>query len=153
MAGLNPSSDDSHFLSSASLPAPPLGRPDDEVPILVARAQVDSLDPALVNFFSVNRLPFLQVFERQVQLIRNRSQAFEDGQVTVYDKVLLALTNNGTDLDHPSAIQYYCEEFLGLNIHGDPQHAYKALDQTLQVQSILKQGEILSTQELSVASV
>ncbi|KEF51624.1 uncharacterized protein A1O9_12259 [Exophiala aquamarina CBS 119918] len=139
MAGLHRSSDDLRLQSSVSHPDPPPGRPDDEVPIMVARAQVDYSDAALDNFLSVNRLPFLQVFERQIQLIRNRSQAFEDGQITVYDKVLLALTNSGTDLDHPSAIQYYCKEFLGLDIYGDSQHVYKGLDQTLQVRSILKQ--------------
>jgi len=143
MAELNPSSDDTHeqLPLPASHPRPPSGSLDDEVPTLVAEAQADCLDRAMSNFFLVNRRPFLSAFERQVKLIRNRSQAFEDGQVTIYDKVLLALTNNGTDLNPPSAIQYYCNEFLGIDMKGDSQIAYKALDQTLQVQSILKQGE------------
>jgi hypothetical protein len=138
-----PSSDDLFFPSPTSRQGFRQQRPDDEVPILTSRAQVESLAPVLSNFLSINRDPFLQVFDRQIQLIRSRSQAFEDGHVTVYDKVLLNLTQNGTNLDQPSAIQYYCEQFLGLNVHGDPKHTFEALDQTVQVQSILRQGEMM----------
>lgn len=138
-----PSSDDLVFPSPTSHQGFRQRRPDDEVPILAARAQVASLVPVLSRFLSINKDPFLQVFERQIQLIRSRSQAFEDGHVTVYDKVLLNLTQNGTDLDQPSAVQYYCEQFLGLNVHGDPKHTFEALDQTVQVQSILRQGEMI----------
>lgn len=138
-----PSSDDVFFPSPTSHRGFRQRRPDDEVPILAARAQVEALAPVLSNFFSINKDQFLQVFDRQIQLILSRSQTIEDGHVTVYDKVLLKLTQNGTNLDQPVAIQYYCEQFLGINVRGDPKHSFEALDQTVQVQSILRQGEIL----------
>lgn len=53
-------------------------------------------------------------FERRLNLIKSRSQAFQDSHVTVFDKVLLQLTQNGSHLGHPAAIQYFCEEFLAI---------------------------------------
>ena len=51
---------------------------------------------------------------RQVSLIRCRSQAFDDGQVTVYDRALLVLSKDGKDLVDTGALELYLTEFLGL---------------------------------------
>ena len=51
---------------------------------------------------------------RQVSLIRCRSQAFDDGQVTVYDRALLVLSKDGKDLVGTGALELYLTEFLGL---------------------------------------
>lgn len=129
----------------AQLPTMPL-RPEELVSELVDGAQVDIMVPALANFYSVNKMAFLQVFDRQIQLILRRSQLWEDREVSIYDKALLRLTQNGTDLDHPSAIQFYCEQFLGLNVNGDHQYGFETLNQAVRLQSILKPGKFRSTQ-------
>ena len=56
----------------------------------------------------------LDAIARQVSLIRCRSQAFDDGQVTVYDRALLALSRDGRDLVHTGALELYLTEYLGL---------------------------------------
>lgn len=89
--------------------------PADEVEELLAQAQtIDSLDPRIESFITANRNDFFATFVRQVNLIRSRSQAFQDCHVTVFDKVLLELTSNGTHLENAAAIHYFCEEFLAI---------------------------------------
>lgn len=89
--------------------------PSDEVEELLAHARtVDCLDPRVGTFIAANRTDFFTTFSRQVNLIRSRSQAFQDCHVTVFDKVLLELTQNGANLDNAPAIHYFCEEFLAI---------------------------------------
>ena len=116
--------------------------PADEVPQLVAKAQVAALSPAISACLRnpEQRRLFLEVFSRHIELLKSRSQAFEDGHVTVYDKALLNLTHNGNDLDNPHAIQYFCEDFLGVDTSGDPQAAQKALESSTATQNTLEQG-------------
>jgi hypothetical protein len=116
--------------------------PADEVPQLVAKAQVTPSSPAIfacLRNANQKRL-FLEVFSRHIQLLKSRSQAFEDAHVTVYDKALLTLTRNGNQLDSPAAIQYFCEEFLGIDTSGDPQVVRKALETSVNVRGTLGQG-------------
>ncbi|KAK4938965.1 hypothetical protein LTR10_020713 [Elasticomyces elasticus] len=122
------------FFSSPGLSSPVRRGPEDEVPILVERAsRVTTLCPAVNNFMVVHKTAFLSLFARQINLIRSRSQAFEDGHITVFDKTLLTLTQNGTDLDNPAAIQYYCEEFLGIHVGASPGEAGRVLSQAVDV--------------------
>ena len=105
------SSDDLFF------PSPPRNRSslEDEVDRLIAKAQtVTTHSPAISSVLSTHKDIFLGVFGRQIQLLKSRSQAFEDAHVTVYDKTLLALTRNGNELETPAAIEFYCEEYLGI---------------------------------------
>lgn len=51
---------------------------------------------------------------RQTALARCRSQEFEDCQVTVYDKALLALSNYGESPADLGALELYLTEFLGV---------------------------------------
>lgn len=93
--------------------------PTEEVFHLAADArQVQGLSTAVTKFFEkpIQKKVFFEVLARQVQLLQTRSQAWEDGHVTVYDKVLLDLTQNGTDLDNPAAVEYFCQEFLGVRL-------------------------------------
>jgi hypothetical protein len=120
--------------------------PGDEVPQLVAKAQVTPFSPAIFVCLqnpNQKRL-FLEVFLRHIQLLKSRSQAFEDAHITVYDKALLTLTRNGNELDSPAAIQYFCKEFLGIDTSGDPQVAQKALETSIKVQDTLEQGKYRS---------
>ncbi|KAH0844363.1 hypothetical protein AYO21_00832 [Fonsecaea monophora] len=124
-------------------PVPNLTRsPDDEVPGLVERAQsVDGLGPAFDNFLLSYEHAFFDLFDRQVELIKSRSQAFEDGHVTVFDKSLLILTQNGQHLNNPAAIKYYCKEYLNIDLDTrDATHALTPrLQQTVQLTEALQQ--------------
>ena len=44
------------------------------------------------------------VISRQLSLIKSRSQAFEDGEITVYDKALLVLSDNGNNAKNLGAL-------------------------------------------------
>ena len=118
--------------------------PVEEVPLLVAKATaVTQLSPAMI---ALSRKPeimrlFLEVFSRQVQLLKSRSQAFEDAHVTVFDKALLTLTQNGNELESPAAIEYFCEEFLGIDTSGDAEAARKVLEDSVVLQAVLAQGK------------
>lgn len=101
------------FLSSS--PTRYSSGPAEEVNVLLAQAQtVEYLSPTTENFITTHHDAFFKTFERRINLIRSRSQAFQDFHVTVFDKVLLELTQNGHHLNHPAAIQYFCEEFLAI---------------------------------------
>ncbi|KAN0079066.1 hypothetical protein V8E54_005579 [Elaphomyces granulatus] len=54
------------------------------------------------------------VINRQLSLIKSRSQAFEDGEITVYDKALLVLSDNGNNVKNHGALNLYLEEFIGI---------------------------------------
>jgi hypothetical protein len=117
--------------------------PADEIPQLVGKAQIAALSPAISACLrnpEQKRL-FLEVFSRHVELLKSRSQAFEDGHITVYDKALLNLTRNGNDLESPHAVQYFCEDFLGIDTLGDPQTAQKALENSIRIRGTLEQGK------------
>jgi hypothetical protein len=117
--------------------------PADEVPQLVAKAQVADLSPAISACLrnSKQKRLLLDVFSRHIELLKSRSQAFEDGHITVYDKALLNLTRNGNDLESPHAIQYFCEDFLGIDTSGDLQTAQRALENSINIQGALEQGK------------
>ncbi|KAI1615085.1 hypothetical protein EDD37DRAFT_609036 [Exophiala viscosa] len=132
------------FFFSPGLSSPVRRGPDDEVPILVERAsQATALNPAVNDFVVGHKAGFLRLFNRQINLIRSRSQAFEDGHITVFDKTLLKLTQNGTDLENPAAIQYYCEEFLGIHVGASTAEASRVLSQAIQVPELLIFGSCL----------
>ncbi|KAJ5952635.1 uncharacterized protein N7479_011048 [Penicillium vulpinum] len=50
---------------------------------------------------------------RQVKSIRNRSQSYDDGQVTIYDRVLLRLYDEGHTMQHYGLLEFYLAEYLG----------------------------------------
>ena len=118
--------------------------PDDEV-----RAIVNSLfgstyiNPDVEKYLQDPRQKelFLQLFARQVDLIKSRSQSFEDSHVTIYDKVLLRLTDNGNSFGSVAAQQYFCEEYLGIGKHANPGVTEKILDQNLVLKAILARGK------------
>ena len=84
---------------------------------------------------------FFDLLARQCNLIKSRCQAFEDGHITVYDKVLLRLTDNGNRFDAIAAQAYYCAEYLGIDPDGDSELARKILDQNVVFKAILARGK------------
>lgn len=122
--------------------------PADEVTELALEAQnIQTLNPAVEAMLQdpYKKKDFIHHMYRQVQLIRSRSQAFEDAHVTVYDKTLLTLTHNGNKLDHPPAIEYYCDEFLGVSNIADQVLATRMLEQSVCVPKLLAQGKQIAT--------
>ncbi|KAL4807703.1 major facilitator superfamily domain-containing protein [Aspergillus unguis] len=51
---------------------------------------------------------------RQTALSKCRSQDFKDSEVTIYEKALLALSNEGGHATDPGALELYLTEFLGV---------------------------------------
>ncbi|KAJ5812821.1 hypothetical protein N7447_009844 [Penicillium robsamsonii] len=57
---------------------------------------------------------------RQVKSIRHRSQSYDDGQVTIYDRVLLRLYDEGHTMQHYGLLEFYLAEYLGTkNCHSE----------------------------------
>ena len=141
--------DDSLFCSTSSSPHAHTSQgPAEEVAELALEAQnIQTLNPAVEAMLEDpdKKKDFLHHMYRQVQLIKSRSQAFEDAHVTVYDKTLLALTQNGNKLDHPPAIEYYCDEFLGVSNIADQVLATRVLEQSVCVPKLLSQGKQIAT--------
>ncbi|KAK5303860.1 hypothetical protein LTR99_004315 [Exophiala xenobiotica] len=138
--GATTTPDDDLFFSSPGLHSTTQRDPQDEVQELIDTTRTRNmagLSPALSSFMALHKPAFLEMFNRQLQLIRSRSQAFEDAHITIFDKVLLNLTQNGTDLDNPAAIQYYCEEYLGINTGASCEETSRVLHQTIDVPQLL----------------
>lgn len=57
--------------------------------------------------------PLIYALKRQISLIKSRSLAFDDGQVTVYDRALLELSQDGRDLADNGALELFVTEYLG----------------------------------------
>jgi hypothetical protein len=129
-------------------PSPYFGRsnPDEEVRDIV-RSLISSsyLNPIVRKFLEDPRQKdlFLEAFTRQANLIKSRCQAFDDCHVTVYDKVLLMLTDNGNRFDSPAAQEYFCEEFLGISKDGNPVEAEKILRESVALKAIVARGKDL----------
>jgi hypothetical protein len=51
---------------------------------------------------------------RQVRAIRRRSQTYRDGQVTVFDLVLVRLFDAGHNMEDYGLFEFYLNEFLGI---------------------------------------
>jgi len=120
--------------------------PADEVLLLVAKAQLTRRLPAPITAFldqPAQKTLFSQIFIRQIELLKSRSQAFEDCHVTVYDKTLLTLTQNGNDLENPAAIVYFCEEYLGIHKCGGPVASRRVLQQSVTLPALLSQGKLV----------
>jgi hypothetical protein len=118
--------------------------PEQEVQEIVGRWVSSTYqNPMVVKFLADPQQKdlFFEVFARQANIIKSRCQAFDDAHVTVYDKVLLCLTDNGNRFDKIPAQEYFCEEFLGINSDGDPVEGEKILNQSLILKAILPRGK------------
>ncbi|CAI7595081.1 unnamed protein product [Penicillium discolor] len=60
---------------------------------------------------------------RQVKSIRHRSQSYDDGQVTIYDRVLLRLYDEGHTMQHYGLLEFYLAEYLeAKNCHSEEEN-------------------------------
>jgi len=134
---------DSGRLFFSSSPTRYSSGPAEEVDSILAHVQkVDQLDDPINAIISVNRGAFFETFARRVELIKSRSQAFQDCHVTIFDKVLLVLTQNGKQLDTTAAISYFCEEHLGIPNSTASAQKKAGLSNALRAPAVLTQGMI-----------
>lgn len=120
--------------------------PEEQVIELVEKyREVNSLSPILHGpLKKPDQISlFFQVLERHLSLIKSRSQAFEDGHVTVYDKALLSLTQNGSDLHNMGALELYLDEVVGIGRGDSVEQMGKVLERHIQVNVFLSQGRLI----------
>ncbi|KAL1886661.1 hypothetical protein Plec18167_000594 [Paecilomyces lecythidis] len=79
-----------------------------------------------------------EVIENQITLIKSRSQAFEDGHITIYDKALLILTKNGKEIMNLGALELFLEEYVGIPAKGSIAKQQQVLDKHVALKSLLK---------------
>ena len=118
--------------------------PDDEVHEIVKDLQDSTYLNPIVEIFlqdPAQKDLFLEAFARQANLIKSRIQSFDVGHVTVYDKVLLKLTDNGNRFDSIAAQEYFCEEFLGTSKDGNPIETERILNQSLVLKALVARGK------------
>lgn len=136
-----PSPSERLFVSSSPTHAD--SGPAEEVDNILRQAQqIDHLDPIFDAIVSNNPDAFFDGFSRKVELIKSRTQAFEVCHVTVFDKVLLALTQNGNDLNTAPAISYFCDEFLGIPSGMSLSRKDEIVAHALHIPGALTQGEM-----------
>ena len=113
-----------------------------EVPKLVEEAEkVPQLGPLLWQLFEKHRDCVLKNVSHHVNLIRSRSPALEDGQITIYDKALLILTRHGRDPEYPPAIHFFCQYYLGVSgLDGDAEMDH-GVTQSAEIPRFIEEGE------------
>ena len=110
---------------------------------MTAKAQVTTTLSSTLSTFLGNasqRILFNGVLTRHLNQIKSRSPAFEDAQVTVYDKVLLRLTDDGNNPENPAAVTFFVEEFLNINTQAPPAPQQRALGHEVTLPALLTQG-------------
>ena len=140
--------------ASPEMPSPPPHDFSGEVNNLVDTAQrSQTLSPAVQKFLKASESSFFDVFSRQIELIKSRPQEFAHGQITVFDKALLILTEQPNCLKNPSAIKFFCEEYLNINLGGPVTAMISTLNQAVHVPEGLKKGENNRSQPVPIHRV
>ncbi|KAJ9602840.1 hypothetical protein H2200_012620 [Cladophialophora chaetospira] len=115
--------------------------PEDAVVVLLEKARrAHTLSPAVENFLKSHQSTFFGLFSRQIELIKSRSQDFRDAEITVFDKTLLTLTEHPDCLMNPATVNFFCEEYLNINLGGPISEMTLTLRQTVEVPEVLKQA-------------
>jgi ABC-type transporter Mla subunit MlaD len=129
------------FVSFAT-PPPTTANLQEEVENLVALAeQAQVFRPEVQGFLNAHREAFIGVLTRQIELIKSRSQNFKNGQVTIFDKALLILTAPPKPLLNAAAVEFFCAEFLNINLREMPAEITHALGQSVVLPERFKQGK------------
>lgn len=115
---------------------------DKEVYILVHKYQAIKTPRTVIHLSKTPgyRELFNHVFEYHIGLIKTRSQSFEDCQITVYDKALLILTDNGSSLSHFGAIELFKDEILGIRKDDDMGRLDALFSKNIALRAILGHG-------------
>ncbi|KAJ5178273.1 uncharacterized protein N7500_000972 [Penicillium coprophilum] len=79
---------------------------------------------------------------RQVKSIRHRSQSYDDGQVTIYDRVLLRLYDEGHTMQHYGLLEFYLAEYLEIKNCRSEDESNTVIAAHFAAQRILDNGPI-----------
>ncbi|KAJ5770434.1 uncharacterized protein N7511_002485 [Penicillium nucicola] len=90
---------------------------------------------------------------RQVRAIRRRSQAYRDGQVTIFDLVLIRLFDAGHSMQDYGLLEFYLAEFLGTRDCVSTADANRIVAAHLAAQRILDDGPIDELPTVKTANV
>jgi hypothetical protein len=77
--------------------------------------RVRVLPDRLKLFINENGEVIFNVMRNWVRMIRFRPHDLSEGQVTIFDKALLAITRGGTDLQSVAAVHFYATHYLGFD--------------------------------------
>src|SRR5436190_5092925 len=120
--------------------------PEEQVAVLVEKyASITLLNPIVLELLNTTehfRLLY-EVFDHYLALIKSRSQAFEDGHITVYDKALLHLSRNGNDLYNLGALELYLDEVVGVS-GGHVEDLDKLLNKHVALKTLLLNSTLYS---------
>lgn len=86
---------------------------------------------------------------RQVRSIRRRSQSYDDGQVTIYDRVLLRLYDEGHTMKHYGLLGFYLTEHLGTKNCKSEEEKNTLVAAHLAAQRILDNGLSLRVEQFT----
>lgn len=137
---MNASNSEKLFFSSSPSEQTTLD-PGNEVNRLIEDAlDIDQLSSSLQQTIKDNQAAFFNTFQRQINLIKSRSQVFSNHQVTVFDKTLLILTEDGAVLNKPAAIAFFCEEFLGISPNSSSNHQTTTVEDAATASAVIFQG-------------
>ena len=121
--------------------------PEEQVAVLVKKyASVTLLNPIVLELLKTTehfRLLY-EVFDHYLALIKSRSQAFEDGHITVYDKALLHLSRNGNDLYNLGALELYLDEVVGISSRQHVEDLDELLNKHVALKTLLLQSMFYS---------
>lgn len=85
----------------------------------------------------------IDALNRQISLIKSRLQAFEDGQITIYDRALLVLSREGRDLGDVGALELFLTEYLGLGTFCGARGVGSVLGREGELRDVLRRGLFL----------
>ncbi|OJD14335.1 hypothetical protein AJ78_05300 [Emergomyces pasteurianus Ep9510] len=115
----------------------------------------NSVKPILSEVFVKNSDLFrllYEVFEHHLALVKSRSQALRDGQITVYDKALLELTGKGTEETYNmGAIQLFLDEVMGMK-DAEAAHLEALVVKHVAVKSLLVNASRSNIEETTTSS-
>ncbi len=115
--------------------------PQNEVSAIATWAKsFNILTPHLATVMATHRQLVLSLLERQIRLIQSRPQDLSLAHVTVYDKALLELTSDGTDLENPAALLFWCEYYLGIGRGEAAAQTARILQEAMAVPILLERG-------------
>lgn len=128
--------------------------PTEEVALIVHRYESQSkLSPTLAAIFKnvSHRELFLEVFTHHLELLKTRSQAFGDAQVTVFDKALLTLTRHNNE--SPGAFDLYLDEVVGVPQNGSFTSMESVLEKNVALKELLLKGTVCPPRQVFSTSI
>ena len=129
--------------SHLHLTRPLHGHPEAQVEKLASKYKsIDTTHPMLEEILKKPEKfsSIWDVIGRQLSLIKSRSQAFEDGEITVYDKALLVLSDNGNNARNLGALNLYLGEFMGITQNSKFQEMNNAFNCHVALKGFLVKG-------------